>query len=188
MDDKQKTPIILYIVSGLSFIPIYGIIFGLIAILFGAIGKYKNKILIIVGSCGILFSIIMFSSLYYFGVIQRGGTFDRLSVHMAESQLTNIVRELEYHKIQNGRYPDSLKHLGTKNSFVSIYDPILAKIDTKKSIPFYYYELKDSGYYLFSAGFDGTPFTDDDILPKITCEEARKIGIPKCTIDSLKSE
>jgi hypothetical protein len=78
----------------------------------------------------------MFSSLYYFGVIQRGGIFDRLSVHMAESELTTIVRELEYYKIQNGRYPDSLKHLDTKNSFVSIYDPILAKIDIKKRFLF----------------------------------------------------
>ncbi len=184
MDNKPKTPIILYIASGLSFIPLVGIFVGLIVILFGAIGKFKNKILIIIGSCGILFSIILYSSLFYFGFKHRGGTFDDLTVQMAENQLTNIVKELEYYKIQNDTYPDSLNHLDTENSFIFINDPILQKIDTKNKNPLYYYHVSDSGYYLFSVGFDGEPFTDDDLLPKISCEEADKIGILKCTIDS----
>lgn len=184
MDNKPKTPVILYIVSGLSFIPLIGVFAGLIVILFGAIGKYKNKILIIIGACGILFSIILYSSLFYFGFKHRGGTFDDLTVQMADHQLTDIVKEIEYYKIQYDVYPDSLNRLDTKNSFVFINDPILQKIDMKNKNPLYYYQVSDSGYYLFSVGFDGKPFTNDDILPKISCNEASRIGILKCRIDS----
>jgi len=187
MDNKPKTPILLYIASGLSFIPLIGVFIGLIVILFGAIGMYKNKILIIIGSSGILFSIILYSSIFYFGFKHRGGTFDDLTVQMAESQLTDIVKELEYYKIQHNIYPDSLNYLVTKNSFVFIYDPILQKIDMKNKNPLYYYQVCDSGYYLFSVGFDGKPFTNDDILPKISCEAATKIGILQFTIDSVSA-
>lgn len=184
MNDKPKTPIILYIASGLSFIPLVGIFVGLIVILFGAIGKFKNKILIIIGSCGILFSIILYSSLFYFGFKHRGGIFDDLTVQMVENQLTTIVKELEYYKIQHNVYPDSLNRLNTNNSFIFIDDPILQKMDMNNKNTGYYYQVSDSGYYLFSVGFDGKPFTNDDIFPKISCNEAAKIGILKCIMDS----
>ena len=41
----------------------------------------------------------------------RGGMFDELRGKLARANLTGLVREIEYYKLQHGRYPGSLEEL-----------------------------------------------------------------------------
>ena len=187
MENRQKTPVVLYVLSAFCFIPLIGVFIGAILILFSVFSKYRDKILIIIATCGILSSVILYGSLYYYGS-KHGGSFDELTIQLAETELTNIVKELEYYKLQHDRYPDSLTYINSNNSFLYLNDPIQQKNNNRDKNVNFYYELRDSGYYLFSVGYDGIPFTDDDILPKVSCDEAKKIGILKCKLDSTKTK
>jgi hypothetical protein len=127
---------------------------------------------------------IVIVSVIYMTVHKHGGAMDKAFKDAAEIQLTILVKEIEYYNIQNGRYPDSLPQLSKNSTSVTTFDPIQSRIKSKNSN--YYYSRVDSGYFLFSAGYDGLPFTSDDVLPKVSCEEAQRIGILKCTIDSIR--
>jgi hypothetical protein len=49
------------------------------------------------------------------------------------------------------------------------FDPVLPRENDQPGAPshqyFYYRPLDDQAYHLFSKGWDGKPFTDDDIYP-----------------------
>ena len=175
-----------YIVGGLSFIPLIGVLFGIIVILWGLIkirqGGWK---LIVIGVLGISLTITIYGTLFYKGFVERGGTFDKLRSQMAQPMLTDLIKKIEYHKLQKGKYPKKLEELapeGKQNpeSFIMIYDPTM--IDLKMKEPrLFYYELINEGrnYYLLSSGPDGIPFTEDDIHPAVTEEEMQNIGYIK---------
>ena len=152
-----------YIIGGMSFIPLIGVFFGVIALVWGVVTKHTK--LKVVGSCGIAFTIILYSALGYFGFVQEGGVYDDLRSDLAKSQLTNVVKEIEFYKIQNGSYPESLEVLQNslpENSMVFLYDPAQVSTDGK----FYYYKLiNESSYHVRSYGRDGLINTSDDILP-----------------------
>jgi hypothetical protein len=183
-DDEEKKAARIgclpFIIGGMSFIPLIGIIFGIITIILGFIFlKKRGWRLIVLGLSGILFTIILYTSLFYFGFVQRGGVYDKLRNDLAETQLTQIVTSVEYFKIQNGRYPDSLSELAEKSSdkMLFIIDVANIKPSSNASIE-YYYELINNanGYYLFSSGIDGVPFSKDDILPDLSEDELKNIG------------
>ncbi len=166
---KNDIGILAYIVAGASFIPLCGVAFGIVAIIWGFLKIERGgKKIIIIGASGILFTIIIYSSLYFFGFVQRGGIYDDLRTQLAETQLSDLVKSIEFFHLQEGHYPNSLQELQENSSQpLFIYD----STDVHNSDPsrLFYYELDDSGeyYYLLSVGFDGTPFTDDDIFPSI---------------------
>lgn len=167
-----------YVLAGASFIPLVGIIFGIIVIVWGIAKKIRH--LIIIGSLGILFSVVLYGSLFYFGMYQRGGIYDKLRAQMAVTMLNSTVKEIEYYKLQHGSYPKSLEDLKPQeaNSFESSIDPTA----TERGKPVderFYYELDPSGkfYYLRSVGPDGVPFTADDILPSLPPSETQNTGL-----------
>jgi hypothetical protein len=81
-----------FIVAGLSFIPLIGALFGLIAIAWGLVKrKSGGRKLALIGTTGIAFSFIIFGSLFYFGFVQRGGIYDNLRVKLAQSGLNSLV-------------------------------------------------------------------------------------------------
>lgn len=175
-----------YVLGGLSFIPLIGVVFGVIVIVLGII---KRKIggwkLILIGSLGIIFTIVLYGSLFYKGFIERGGTFDELSKQLAQTQLTDLVKHIEYYKIQNGNYPSNLKVFQPKDgeetkSFIFVNDPMNKELSLGEP-SLYYYELINEGknYYLFSSGIDGIPFSSDDVHPIVSIEEFAKIGYIK---------
>ncbi|WP_136809924.1 type II secretion system protein GspG [Desulfosediminicola flagellatus] len=183
---KEKIGCLPYVLGGLSFIPLIGVLFGVIVII---VGITKRKIggwkLITLGSMGIALTVLLYGSLFYKGFIERGGVFDDLSKQLAESQLTDLVKHIEYYRIQNGSYPETLEDLQPKDktdiqSFVFIYDPMNKglKLNSQNK---YYYTLFNEGqkYYLFSSGIDGIPFTQDDIYPIVQHNELSKIGYMK---------
>ena len=169
-----------YIIGGLSFVPLIGIIFGIIAIIWGLVTKKNGgKKLAIVGACGIAFTVILYSCLFYFGFIKRGGVYDELRVKLAESNLVQVVQAVEFYKSQNGNYPDTLKTLQEslpENSMVFVHD--VTDIQIAGEPRYYFYELIDQDhYYLLAVGQDGQPFTPDDILPKIEINPDSKVGL-----------
>ena len=170
-----------YVLAGLSFIPLVGIPFGLIVIVWGLLTRRRGGLkLTALGSAGIATTDIAYGALFYFGFYHRGGIFDELRSKMARGLLTDLVREVEYFKIQHGRYPAVLQELkpeAGRERFISIYDPNIVGLQVPQR-PFYY-ELQPDGahYYLLSVGSDGRPFTADDVLPDIPEGERSRIGL-----------
>jgi hypothetical protein len=162
-----------------SFIPLLGVLFGLVAVVWG--GFTRTWWLLVTGLVGILFTVILYGSLFYFGFVQRGGVFDKLRVPMAEQALNSTVRELEYYKLQRGHYPTTLRELAPSRQSPPVgLDPTaLFPIGLKPRDPYFYYEVNLAGdhYFLRSVGPDGIPFTADDILPTIPEAERKRTGL-----------
>jgi hypothetical protein len=175
---KQKVGCVAYAFGGASFIPLIGIVFGIVAIVWGILRRAYS--LVILGFGGILFSVILYSALFYFGFHQRGGFYDKLCTQMAVTMLNSTVKEMEYYKLQHGYYPSHIQDLDTKdsNKLSVIFDPtsIERKGTTNK---YFFYELDAAGasYFLRSVGQDDIPFTSDDILPTISEEERKHTGL-----------
>lgn len=161
---KSRPP---YYLGLFCLMPFIGLIIGVTLIYLG-LTKYKNQWLTIMGTCGILITLITYLVTQY--NFKDDKSFDNIKQRQAQNQLTHLIKEIEFHKNQNYFYPDSLTHLNlSQYSFIT--DPVQEDGST------YYYQLEDDNYYLFSKGKDGTAFTEDDIHP-IT-KDLHKIGLIK---------
>ena len=178
--EQDKLGAFPFVIGGVSFIPLVGIVFGIIAIIWGLVtNKIGGKKLAIIGACGIGFSVLLYGSLYYSSFVQRGGVYDDLREKLGKETITSLVQSIEFYKTQNGQYPESLEILRKSmpnNSMIFVYDPTHAQ---KGEEPRYFnYELTDDGhYYLFGTGPDGKPHTDDDLLPNVTIPKNSSIGL-----------
>jgi hypothetical protein len=92
-----------FVIAGVSFIPVIGIPFGLVSLIWGIVTKKKggNK-LALVGGLGIMFTIVLYAGLFYFGFVKRDGIYDDLRIKSAQSGLNNVVQALEFYKVQHG--------------------------------------------------------------------------------------
>ncbi len=136
-----------YLLGLLGLIPLLGFFVGLGLLLYGII-KYKDKKLIIIGIGCMLFTVLVYSSLFYVGFKSDFG------------------KNIEFFKLQNGQYPDSLEQLQKEDEFVMIVDPL--KATSGGTIIYFNYKNLGDTYLLFSSGIDGIPNTNDDILPKVS--------------------
>lgn len=168
-----------YAIGGASFIPLVGIIFGLIAIVWG-VARHAWR-LIVLGASGILFSVLIYGALFYFGMFQRGGIYDRLRAQLAVGMLNDGVKEIEFYKIQHGHYPANLTAIDPKDpkaEFPKCIDPTIIDFNSKRDRHFFYQlDASASFYFLRSIGRDGVPFTTDDIIPTTPKDERSKIGL-----------
>ena len=179
-EEQEKLGVFPYVIGGVSFIPGIGILFGIIAIVWGLVTKkLGGKKLAIIGACGISFSVILFCSLFYFGFVQKGGVYDDLRAQLSKSTITSLVQAIEFYKTQNGHYPESLDVLSKslpENSMVFVFDPTHVQVGGEPR--YYHYELKDeSHYYLLGVGPDEKPYTSDDVLPDIEAKIDNGIGL-----------
>jgi Type II secretion system (T2SS), protein G len=162
----------IYLIGILCFIPLIGFFAGLVLLILG-LAHYKDRVFVVMGVIGMLFTIAIYSSLFYFtfnsGIVADG------FASIAQSEVNDLVKNIEFYKLQNGAYPDSLQQLDTKDSFTNIYDPLPAFEAGKKAVPFQY-ERKGPKYLLFSVGKDGKPNTADDIYPTLTNADTSKLG------------
>lgn len=153
-----------YVIGGMSFIPLIGVVFGIIMIIWGFVAK--NTKLKLVGLAGIMMTVILYGALAYMGFVQEDGVYDELRANMAKTQLTSAVQAIEFYKVQNGVYPDSLQTLQTslpENAMVFLYDSAQVSMD---EMTFYYYKrINDHSYHIRSYGRDGIINTQDDVLP-----------------------
>jgi hypothetical protein len=177
---RAKLGALPFVIAGLSFIPLVGVPFGVVAIVWSiATGKVRRLTLGLIGAGGILFTVVLYGGLFYFVMVQHGGVDDRLRAELARQQLYTLVQAVEFYNLQYGSYPETLTQLREalpKQSFVGIFDPT----DFRLSGPprnFYYERSGPDHYYLRGVGPDGTPFTADDILPEITIPPTSRIGL-----------
>lgn len=178
-DTQQKMGIPAYVIAGLSFIPLFGVLPGLVAVFWGLASKKTGRwIVTSIGLAGICCTIAIYGSLFHFA-LKEGGGFEQAQSQLSSSLVTSLVASIEFYKLQNDDYPESLEDLsGTmpENSFHSILDPIQAFTGGETGY-FYYENLGDDGYRLFSVGPDGEAFTDDDIHPEFDAENRGNMGL-----------
>ena len=177
---KESVGCLAYALGGASFIPLLGVLFGLIAIIWAVLNRQKTgwRVVVGLGAAGIALTVAIYSSLFYFGFVQRGGVYDDLRARSIREQLLPpIIKAIEYHDLQYGRYPDSLEELQDKTAEVLFVHDLFAFVQGTEQTTFYY-DVFSSGerYTLFSSGPDGLPFTEDDVLPEISEEEMKTIG------------
>jgi len=176
----QKLGQLPYVIGGISFIPLLGVPFGMIAIAMGLANmKRGGKLLAAIGAAGIAFTVILYGALFYFGFVQRGGIYDDMRTGLARTSLNSLVQSIEFYKVQHGEYPASLKVLREslpKDSLVITFDP--SDITLGEQTRYFYYErVGDDHYYLRGVGADGLAFTADDILPQISAAPNSRVGL-----------
>jgi hypothetical protein len=145
----------------LGLIPLVGFFVGIGLTLYGII-KYKDKKLIIIGIACMIFTVIVYSTLFYVGFHSDFGK--KAWEEHAQMQLNSLVKHIEYYKLENGKYPDSLQQLESKDEFIFMTDPTQS---LKNGVRYYNYKNLGDKYLLFSSGTDGIPNTEDDIFPKV---------------------
>jgi hypothetical protein len=169
-----------YVVGGLSYIPLIGILFGAIAVVWGlTTRKADGRRLALIGAGGVAVTVVAYSALFYFGFVQRGGVYDDLRIKLAEGTLTTVVHAIEVHKLQTGAYPESLEALRASvpnDTFVFVFDS--TDIGLGGTPRYFHYQVVDSDhYYLLGVGPDGQPFTADDVLPKVELKPGSRLGL-----------
>ncbi len=152
-------------------VPVLGGIVGFFLMISGLVRK--ERIFVVIGIGGIIVTGILVASLLY--QTTHRGQFDRTRILFANQNLSKIVRTLELYNLNYSQYPEQLQRLKEIDATIIFTDP-LQEIHPKGDQS-YYYRLVDSGYYLFSRGFDAKPFTTDDLHPDISGMKASKIGL-----------
>lgn len=171
-----------YVIGSVSFIPLFGVLFGIVAVVWGLSTKRPGgKWLAAIGAGGISFTFFIYGGLFYLGTVQRGGAFDELRVKLTQSAINSLVPSIELYKIQNGRYPDSLEVLQQsmpKDNFAAMFvtDPSVM-VPEEKPRYFFYEKVGEDHYYLRGLGPDGKPFTTDDVVPQISSNPDSKLGL-----------
>jgi len=170
-NNKSKPP---YLLGLLCLIPLVGAFVGLGLLLYGII-EYKDKWLSLIGAFGIVFTIAVYGSLFYFQ--GHSSMIKEMDIEFSQRNLNNLVKNIEFYKLQYGEYPDSLQQLTKDNDHVVIID-FIQGIKGRKNDS-YNYKKTGNKYILFSSGEDGIPYTKDDFFPKIIIKDSSKIGLIK---------
>lgn len=177
---STKLGVFPYVIGGMSFIPLVGVLFGLVVIVWGlTTTKLGGKRLAAIGAGGIVFTIAIYSALFYFSFSQRGNVYDDLRTKLSQNSINSLVPSIEFYKVQNGAYPESLQVLQQsllKDGFASVIDPSIVEFKGEPRL-FFYERIGDDHYYLRGLGTDGQPFTADDIVPTIPTATGSKLGL-----------
>ena len=112
-----------WVFGGLSFIPLFGVLFGIVAIVIGVFRRTRGQVYL--GIAGILFSVVLYSGIFYFGFIAKTGPFAALKVREVPQLIKTDAGQIALYKGQHGKLPDALSDLGKpseKNLFF-VTDP-----------------------------------------------------------------
>ena len=166
---KSGVAITSLILGIISFIPLVGVLIGLLAIILGVIslkqikklglgGKKMATFGIVLGILGILFTIAIYSFLFYFGFVSNKGPWAELKPQVSQQILTQDAGALELYKKIYGHYPENLDEALKAGYTIFKNDHYLK--------PFFYQVSEDGqNYELRSLGADGEYGTEDDIFP-----------------------
>ncbi len=173
-----KNPKRLYYLGWFGFIPVAGAVMGIILIIRG-IFEYKDKILVLIG----LLCILPTSVFYYYNYkIEHSDSVKKMYITMntntAVSQLNGLVKSIEFYKLQNDAYPDSLQQILKDSKSTIIYDPLIKNATNRKTCMYHYRKIGDK-YTVFSVGLDGIAGTADDIYPTTAMNDTAKFGLIK---------
>ncbi len=162
-----------YLLGLLCLIPFLGGLAGITLLVLGIV-YYKNVWFSLIGGAGIILGIaawlIAFSMVWHTSGVKNG------FLQLSQMQLNELVKDVEFYKLQHGEYPYSLKQLSTHNAFANITDP--SQAFNRHNIYYNYKKIGDK-YTLFSSGADGLPNTKDDMYPQIAISDSSKIGLIK---------
>lgn len=161
-----------YLLGLLCLMPFVGAFVGFAMILLGLI-KYKDKWMVMIGAFGVIFTIAVYSTLFY--EIKNGSGFKKGFAEISKMQLVEVVKSIEFYKLQNGHYPDSLPQLLDGDKLTPINDA--SQVSRLKSHSYFHYKRVGEKYILFSSGDDGIPNTKDDLYPEISIPDSSKIGL-----------
>lgn len=173
LQSKKRAGRLPYAMAVASFIPLIGVLFGLVAIVMGTARRAWGAVML--GASGVLFSAIL-----YLALVPGGGIYGKMRAVLAVNVLNSAVKDIESYKERHGRYPASLSEVEPKDkkTLNNFLDPVLTKQGAGLNGRFYY-QLDPSGdfYFLRSVGPDGIPFTGDDILPALPEKERKTTGL-----------
>ena len=170
MTTNTKSAKHLYGRGWLGLIPLVGGFVGIGLIILGAF-KYRDRKLIIIGAADLFFTVAIYSSMFYYFMYSDAAA--KGFAQTSQMFLNGVVKELEFYKLKNGSYPDSLEQLPRNQDIFSIYDPLLSRRPGTKNTKFNYKKTGDT-YILFSSGIDRIPNTKDDIYPTETLNNISK--------------
>ena len=165
MNANKSTPP--YKLGYLGIIPLIGFFVGIALVLYGLF-RYKDRKLTSIGIACILFTVLVYSTLFYVGEYSDIGK--KGYEKIAQIQLNDLIKDIEYYKLQKGSYPDSLKQLEKQDEIIAINDPT----QSRNGKVYYNYEKIGEKYTLFSSGSDRIKNTADDIYPKV--ENFKSVG------------
>ena len=168
---RSKPP---YLLGLLCLIPLVGAFVGLGLLLYGVI-KYKDKWLSMIGAAGILWTILVYSTLFYAGT--HASVFKKGFEDISQMQLNSLVKNVEFYKLLHGQYPDNLQQLLDDDKLAPVNDAVQG-LNTKAG-SYYNYEKIGDKYLLFSSGQDGIANTKDDLFPQVPITDSSKIGLIK---------
>lgn len=157
-----------------TIIPIVGLLIGILLLRKAII--LKDRILFLIGVSGIFITISFFVGGLYYSKYTEIGKAKR--VELAQYSLNQVMRDVEFYKLQFHNYPDSLQELKFVDNTVFIMDPLSQKGIFSRKLHLLYYNKIDSVHYtLFSAGLDQIPHTYDDVYPHVSYLDLGKSGL-----------
>lgn len=106
---ERKSSTLAYVLAGTSFIPLLGVPLGLLAIVLGISWKTKGPIFVAIA--GIMVTVALYGSLYYFGFVANYGPYAGLKKQLAVQLLDQDKGAVLVFKDKYGRLPSSLDEL-----------------------------------------------------------------------------
>ncbi|QUN06604.1 hypothetical protein KDN34_03890 [Shewanella yunxiaonensis] len=162
-NNQQPLGVFPYLLSGIGFIPLLGIPFAVIALIWGLLtSRPGGKRLALIGLVALLST-----NGYLYLVLHKtnisGNDNEQRQTQQLQDNLNTLYSQVELYRFRHGEYPPSLPALrqAFPLSKVSLQDTSF-----KNSQEDFYYQRLDSEHYqLLARGDDGKPLTGDDILP-----------------------
>lgn len=147
----------------ICLLPIFGILISIVFLTLNIIRNDKKGIIY----RGFFLIISMISTcIFFINLINGKGTKEGFA-KLTQVQLNEVITQIEFYKLQNGFYPDSLQQLNSPKKYaVIIQDPLLV-LSKPQSQTIFNYQRLENHYKLFSSGIDLIANTKDDIYPSI---------------------
>ena len=179
-----KSSVPLYVLAGMSFIPILGILLGAIGLTWGLLSSRPKAIRagIIAGGGAMLNVVVLMALAFYLARGDGGDIFDQAVQVATQQDLLKLVNEIEAYREANDAYPPSLTALQRRPALlrtINIYDQAAGVLTPRV----YSYDLARDGnsYDLYSIGVDGEAGTPDDIRPVLPDSLAARAGYRPAT-------
>lgn len=153
-----------YVIGALAFIPLLGVIFGIIALVWGLLtSRQGGKLLASIGVLAMLSAnSYFFIVMHKVGLTWNTGT-NSVQTQVLQNNLNTLYSQIELYHFRNGEYPQSLAQL--QQAFPLSGVPLQDTSFKNSQSDFFYQRLDQEHYQLLARGTDGKPLTDDDIWP-----------------------
>lgn len=157
----------LFVLAGLAFIPVFGVLFGFIAACWGLLtDRPRGLLAAAVGGGGAILNIIVLMTVGV-AMIQKNPRMGGIANSIARLELDSLEAHLDTYHTVHGRYPDALTQLPRPVGVGRVLPVIDHSIGLLNVTTLYQYRAngQGQGYELFGAGPDGVADTPDDVFP-----------------------